>query len=212
MACGRWNRSTFELQEGLGGHHRPPNKLCRWHLLHFTVCRFALYNIKKNLPLWKLCPAPCAALVISCLNYCNVLLTGLPSRTITPLQVIKNAAPHLISEERSMLEHCRYLYIAATWDKGALTLIYSTEHSYQSTLIQVYSPSWPLCSTRKWHLVPKPHRKNTPSKDFQFSDSMMVQTFPLVRLLCLTIQIFLYMALCSECLHPDFDMLLGRFE
>ncbi len=53
-------------------------------------CRFALHTIRKIRPFLTEHAAQLLvqALLISRLDYCNVLLTGLPSNTIKPLQMI----------------------------------------------------------------------------------------------------------------------------
>ncbi len=64
-------------------------------------CRFALHNIRKIRPFLTEHAAQLLvqALVISRLDYCNALLAGLPSNTIKPLQMIKNAAARLVFDE-----------------------------------------------------------------------------------------------------------------
>ncbi|KAL7881425.1 hypothetical protein AOLI_G00082730 [Acnodon oligacanthus] len=69
------------------------------HIANLTrSCRYLLYNI------WRMQPflTPEAAqvlvqsLVISRLDYCNLLLAGLPKQAIKPLQLIQNAATQLV--------------------------------------------------------------------------------------------------------------------
>ncbi len=64
-------------------------------------CRFALYNIKKIRPFLSehATQLRVQALVLSRLDYCNVLLGGLPVSSIKPLQLIQNAATRLIFNE-----------------------------------------------------------------------------------------------------------------
>ncbi len=64
-------------------------------------CRFALHNIRKIRPFLTEHAAQLLvqALVISRLDYCNALLTGLPLSTIKPLQMIQNAAARLVFKE-----------------------------------------------------------------------------------------------------------------
>ncbi len=61
-------------------------------------CRFALHNIRKIRPFLTQHAAQLLvqALVISRLDYSNALLSGLPSNTIKPLQMIQNAAARLV--------------------------------------------------------------------------------------------------------------------
>ncbi len=64
-------------------------------------CRFALHNIRKIRSFLTEHAAQLLvqALVISRLDYCNALLSGLPSNTIKPLQMIQNAAARLVFNE-----------------------------------------------------------------------------------------------------------------
>ncbi|KAF4075661.1 hypothetical protein AMELA_G00221390, partial [Ameiurus melas] len=61
-------------------------------------CRFILYNIKKIRPFLtkQATQILVQALVISKLDYCNSLLSGLPASSIKPLQMIQNAAARLV--------------------------------------------------------------------------------------------------------------------
>ncbi len=64
-------------------------------------CRFALYNIRKIRPFLseQAVQLLVQALVLSRLDYCNVLLAGLPACTIKPLQLIQNAAARVVFNE-----------------------------------------------------------------------------------------------------------------
>jgi hypothetical protein len=61
-------------------------------------CRFALNNIRR---IWPFLTREAAqhqvqALVISCLDYCNSLLAGIPASAIKPLQRIQNVVARLV--------------------------------------------------------------------------------------------------------------------
>uniref|UniRef100_A0A674EIM9 Immunoglobulin heavy variable 11-2 n=1 Tax=Salmo trutta TaxID=8032 RepID=A0A674EIM9_SALTR len=57
-----------------------------------------LYNIRRARPCLtqEAVQVLIQALVISCLDYCNSLLAGLPACAIKPLQLIQNAAARLV--------------------------------------------------------------------------------------------------------------------
>ncbi|KAI4888357.1 hypothetical protein NFI96_032621 [Prochilodus magdalenae] len=61
-------------------------------------CRFLLYNIWRIRPFLsqEATQLLVQSLVISRLDYCNLLLAGLPLRAIRPLQLVQNAAARLI--------------------------------------------------------------------------------------------------------------------
>jgi len=61
-------------------------------------CRYMLHNTRRIRPLLtqKAAHALVQAQVISHLDYCNSLLSGLPDNTIRPLQLIQNAAVRLV--------------------------------------------------------------------------------------------------------------------
>ncbi len=70
-------------------------------------CRFALYNIRKIRPFLSehATQLLVQALVLSRLDYCNVLLAGLSAGSIKPLQLIQNAAARLIFNEPKRTRH-----------------------------------------------------------------------------------------------------------
>ena len=61
-------------------------------------CRFALYNTRTSRSFLKIDTTQILiqALVISCLDYCNSLLAGLPDSVAEPLQCIQNTAVSLV--------------------------------------------------------------------------------------------------------------------
>ncbi len=79
-------------------------------------CRFALYNIKKIRPFLSehATQLHVQALVLSRLDYCNALLVGLPASSITPIQLIQNAAAKLIFNEPKRM-HVTTLFINLHW-------------------------------------------------------------------------------------------------
>ncbi len=116
-------------------------------------CRFSLHNIRKIRPFLTEHAAQLLvqALVISRLDYCNVLLAGLPSSTIKPLQMIQNAAARLVFNEPKS-SHVTPLFIslhrlpvAALIKFKTLMLAYRTTTgsapAYFLLLMTIYIPS-----------------------------------------------------------------------
>ena len=79
-------------------------------------CRFSLYNIRKVRPLLtrEATQLLVQSLVISHLDYCNVLLTGLPTSVIQPLQLIQNAAARLVYNQ-TKFSHVTPLFRNLHW-------------------------------------------------------------------------------------------------
>ena len=103
------------------------------------------------------------AMVISQLDYCNSLLTSLPACVIQPLQLIQNAAAHLVfnlpkfSHVTPLLRSLHWLPVAARIRFKVLTLAYAagnkTAPHYLQDIIQAYTPTRPLRSAATGHLA-----------------------------------------------------------
>ncbi len=136
-------------------------------------CRFALHNIRKIRPFLTEHAAQLLvqALVVSRLDYCNVLLAGLPSNTIKPLQMIQNAAADWssTSQKEPML-----LPVAACIKFKTLMLAYRTTTgsapSYFHSLLRIYIPSRSLRSASERRLVvPSQRGSKSLSRTFSFT-------------------------------------------
>ncbi len=90
-------------------------------------CRFAQHNIRKIRPFLTEHAAQLLvqALVISRLDYCNDLLSGLPSNTIKPLQMIQNAAARLAFNEPKG-DNVTPLFISLHWLPVAARIKFKT--------------------------------------------------------------------------------------
>ncbi|KAG7473867.1 hypothetical protein MATL_G00100530 [Megalops atlanticus] len=134
-------------------------------------CQFLLFNIRRICPFLTTYSTQLLvqATVLSCLDYCNALLAGLPACTIQPLQLIQNAAARLIynlpkfSRVIPLLKSLHWLPIAARIRLKTLTLTFSaarkTAPTYLQDLIlpytparQLRSPSLLLPTERKAHI------------------------------------------------------------
>uniref|UniRef100_A0A8C1MLV6 Reverse transcriptase domain-containing protein n=1 Tax=Cyprinus carpio TaxID=7962 RepID=A0A8C1MLV6_CYPCA len=168
----------------LGSSTINPSRTARYlrvvmdHQLSFTdniatttrSCRFALYNIRKIRPflLEQATQLLVQALVFSRLEYCNVLLAGLPACTIKPLQLIQNAAARVVFNEPKtahvtpLLIRLHWLPVATRIKFKVLMLAYKTTTgtapTYLSSLVQSYVPSRSLRSASEGHLVVPSHR------------------------------------------------------
>ncbi len=118
------------------------------------------------------------ALVISRLDYCNALISGLPSCIIKPLQMIQNAAARLVFSEPKRA-HVTPLFISRHWLPFAarikfktLMLAYRTATgsapSYFHSLITIYIPSRSLRSASERRLV-MPSQRGTKSLSRTFT-------------------------------------------
>ncbi|XP_053531372.1 uncharacterized protein LOC128629084, partial [Ictalurus punctatus] len=116
-------------------------------------CRFILYNIKKiRLYLTEqVTQILVQALVISKLDYCNSLLSGLPASSIKPLQMIQNAAALLVFNQPKRT-HVTPLFISLHWLPVAAHIKFKafmltfktlsgTVPSYLNSLLKAYIPS-----------------------------------------------------------------------
>ncbi len=144
-------------------------------------CRFALYNIKKIRPfLWEHATQLIVqAFVLLRLNYCNVLLAGLPASSIKPLQLIQNAAARLIFNEPKRT-HVTPLFINLHWlpiaaqgiEFKALMFAYRTTSGsaplYLNPLLQTYMPSRSLRSASE-RCITVPSQRDTKSLSQTFS-------------------------------------------
>ena len=79
-------------------------------------CRFALLNIRKIRPYLTQHATQLLvqAMVISRLDYCNALLTGLPACAVKPLQMVQNAAACLVFDQPKRA-HVTPLFIELHW-------------------------------------------------------------------------------------------------
>ncbi len=153
--------------------------------------RFALHNIRKIRPSLTEHAAQLLvqALVISRLDYCNALLTGLPSNTIKPLQMIQNAAAQLVFNEPKRA-HVSPLFVSLHWLPVAarikfktLMLAYRTTTGsappYFQSLLQIYIPSRNLRSASERRLVvPSQRGSKSLSRTFLFTIPGWLNDFP----------------------------------
>ncbi len=137
-------------------------------------CRFALFNIKKIRPFLSEHASQLLdqALVLSRLDYCNALLTGLPASSIKPLQLIQNAAATYIFNEPKRMHvtllfiNLHWLPIAARIKFKALMFAYKTTSGsaplYLNSVLQTYVPSRSLCSASERRFI-VPSQRGTKS-------------------------------------------------
>uniref|UniRef100_A0A3B1JJG4 Reverse transcriptase domain-containing protein n=1 Tax=Astyanax mexicanus TaxID=7994 RepID=A0A3B1JJG4_ASTMX len=135
-------------------------------------CRFALYNIRKirQFLTQQATQLLVQAVVISRLDYCNALLTGLPACVVKPLQMIQNAAARLVFNQPKrahvtpLLIELHWLSVDARIKFKTLTIAYKvmTEQapSYLHSLLKAYATSRPLRSSNERRLaLPNTHTK-----------------------------------------------------
>ncbi|XP_053497706.1 uncharacterized protein LOC128618216 [Ictalurus furcatus] len=140
-------------------------------------CKFILYNIKKIRPYLteQATQILVQALVISKLDYCNSLLSGLPASSIKPLQITQNAAACLVFNQPKRT-HVTPLFISLHWlpvaariKFKALMLTYKTlsgtAPSYLNSLLKAYVPSRNLRSISDL-LVPTQRGSRSLSRTF----------------------------------------------
>ena len=144
-------------------------------------CRFMLYNIRRIRPLLtqKVVQVLVQALVISCLDYCNSLLAGLPASAIRPLQLIQNAAARLVfnlpkfTHSTPLLRSLHWLPVAARIRFKTLLLAYRAANGsgpvYIQDLVKRYTPARSLRSASANRLVAPSLRAKHSSKSRLFA-------------------------------------------
>ncbi|KAK3528338.1 hypothetical protein QTP86_033192 [Hemibagrus guttatus] len=137
------------------------------HVTNVTCsCRFLLYNIRRIRPFLSTQATQMLvqSLVISRLDYCNSLLSGLPLNAIRPLQMIQNAATRLVFNlpkffhTTPLLRSLHWLPIAARIRFKTLMLAYKAKNgpapSYLKALITPRTAPHSLRSISTARLVP----------------------------------------------------------
>ena len=117
------------------------------------TCSFCLYNIRRIRPFLTTYSTQLLvqAMVLSHLGYCNSLLAGLPASAIRPLQLIQNAAAHLIfnvpryTHTTPLLTDLHWLPVMARIKFKTLVRAYQAVRgsapAYIQQLIRPYTPA-----------------------------------------------------------------------
>ena len=128
-------------------------------------CRFSLFNIRKIRPYLTQHATQLLVqtLVISRLDYCNVLLSGLPACAVRPLQMIQNAAARLVFNQPKrahvtpLFIELHWLPLAARIKFKALMLAYRVNDGsapiYLNSLLKPYVTRRPLRSSKERFLA-----------------------------------------------------------
>ena len=79
-------------------------------------CRLALLNVRKIRPYLTQHATQLLvqSMVISRLDYCSALLTGLPTCAVKPLQMVQNAVVHLVFNQ-PQIAHVTPLFVKLHW-------------------------------------------------------------------------------------------------
>ncbi|XP_066530386.1 uncharacterized protein [Hoplias malabaricus] len=128
-------------------------------------CRFSLFNIRKIRPYLTQHATQLLVqtLVISRLDYCNALLTGLPACAVRPLQMIQNAAARLVFNQPKrahvtpLLVELHWLPLAARIKFKSLMMAFrvftGSAPIYLNRLLKPYVSARPLRSSKERQLT-----------------------------------------------------------
>ncbi|KAJ8405788.1 hypothetical protein AAFF_G00312250, partial [Aldrovandia affinis] len=133
------------------------------------ACRFYRYNIRRIRPFLTTYSTQLLvqAMVLSRLDYCNLLLAGLLASAIRPLLLIQNAAARLVynlprhSHVTPLLTTLHWLPVIARIKFKTLVLAYQAVKGSAPTYLKIfkpYTPARPLRSATSGCLAPPPLR------------------------------------------------------
>ena len=96
------------------------------------------------------------AFITSKLDYCNGLLTGLPKKPLTQLQLVQNAAARVLTKTKTfehiteILKSLHWLCVCQRMDIKIMLLTYKSLHvlepKYLTDMLPLHKPSRPLRS------------------------------------------------------------------
>ena len=189
----------------LGEHHVPFQPSAKYlgvyvdeslsmsqHISH--LCRSCFYHLRKIGTIRPFLSEGStsklvSSLILSRLDYCNSVLSGLPSTSLQRLQKVQNCAAKVTLRKRKrdhvtpLLKHLHWLPIEARIEYKVATLAFRHfEHSlppYLSAELQVYQPSRTLRSSNQRLLkIPTTKLKSYGNRSFSYQAPVIWNSLP----------------------------------